>query len=85
MLTAKTTFLFTLATGERRSGLHALLAYVKISDDHPPVLQLTFVRDFVLKSWFVRQNMVRLEPLVLPCVDVPASEAICTVQTVINY
>ena len=84
MLTAKTTFLLALATGERRSGLHALLANVKISDDQPQ-LQLTFVRDFVLKSWFVRQNMVRLEPLVLPCVDVPASEAICTVQTVINY
>ena len=85
LLTAKTTFLLALATGERRSGLHALSANVQLSDDKPPTLHLTFVRDFVPKAWFLRQNKVRLEPLVLPCVDDPESEAICPVHTVINY
>ena len=85
LLTAKTTFLLALATGERRSGIHALSANVQLSDDQPPALHLTFVRDFVPKAWFLRQNKVRLEPLVLPCVDDPASEAICPVHNVINY
>ena len=40
---------------------------MQLSDDQPPTLHLTFVRDFVPKAWFLRQNKVRLEPLVLPC------------------
>ena len=40
LLTAKTTFLLALSTGERRSGLHVLSANVQLSDDKPPTLHL---------------------------------------------
>ena len=85
LLTAKTTFLLALATGERRSGLHALAADVELEHNTPPTLTLRFVDEFVPKSWFVRKNKVRLEPIVLPCVDDATCEAICPVHTVLRY
>ena len=42
LVTAKTTFLLAPATGERRSGLHALSHEVLLEDTTPAVMHLQF-------------------------------------------
>ena len=63
LITAKTTFLLALATGERRSGLHALSHEVLLEDATPTVMHLQFARDYVPKSWYIRKNKVGIEPI----------------------
>ena len=68
LLTAKTTFLLAFATGERRSGLHALSHDVHFEDTSPTVMHLHFVPDYVPKSWYIRKNKVGVDPIRIPCI-----------------
>ena len=85
LITAKTTFLLALATGERRSGLHALSHEVLLEDATPTVMQLQFTHDYVPKSWYIRKNKVGIEPIRIPCVADDALEQLCPVHTTIRY
>ena len=85
LLTAKVTFLLALATGERRSGLHALSHEASVDMDVPPSLVLRHVQGFVPKAWFLRKNRATLEDVVIPCVNDAATEQICPVHTTIRY
>ena len=85
VLTAKTAFLLALATGERRSGLHALSYDAHVDLECPPHLHLHYVEGYVPKAWFLRTKKVSLENIVLPCVNDAAAEAICPVHTTIRY
>ena len=85
LITAKTTFLLALATGERRSGLHALSHEVLLEDATPTVMHLQFARDYVPKSWYIRKNKVGIEPIRIPCVGDDALDQLCPVHTTIRY
>ena len=85
ILTAKTAFLLALATGERRSGLHALSHEASLVLECPPRLVLSYVEGFVPKAWFLKSKTATLKPVSLPCVDDAAVEALCPVHTTIRY
>ena len=85
LLTAKTTFLLALATGERRSGLHALSHDVLFEDTSPTVMHLHFVADYVPKSWYIRKNKVGVEPIRIPCIGEKPYEPLCPVHTTLRY
>ena len=85
LLTAKTTFLLALATGERRSGLHALSSEVLFEDSSPASMRLHFLDSYVPKSWFVRKNKVGVDAITIPCVDDEQLEQLCPVHTVVSY
>jgi hypothetical protein len=83
--TAKTTFLLALATGERRSGLHAISCNTRLEDSTPARLHLQFVEGFVPKAWFLKANRVSLAPIELPCVNEASCETICPVHVTLRY
>ena len=85
LVTAKTAFLLALATGERRSGLHALSHEVLLEDANPTVMHLQFTHDYVPKSWYIRKNKVGTDPIRIPCVGDDALEQLCPVHTTIRY
>ena len=85
LFTAKVTFLLALATGERRSGLHAFSHEASVNMTVPPRLVLKYVEGFVPKAWFLKKNRATLTDVEVPCVDDAATEQICPVHTTIRY
>ena len=85
LFTAKVTFLLALATGERRSGVHALSHEARVDMAIPPNLILKFVEGFIPKAWFLRKNRATLGNIEIPCVNDAATEQICPVHTTIRY
>ena len=85
LVTAKVTFLLALATGERRSGVHALSSDAQVSLTIPPTLVLHFVQGFVPKAWFLKKNKVTLPDIEIPCVNDAEVEQICPVHATIRY
>ena len=85
IFTAKVTFLLALATGERRSGLHAFSHEANVNLTIPPTLILKYVEGFVPKAWFLKANRATLTDVEIPCVDDAETEQICPVHTTIRY
>ena len=84
LFTAKVTFLLALATGERRSGLHAFSHEASVNITVPPRLVHKYIEGFVPKAWFLK-NRATLTDVEVPCVDDAATEQICPVHTTIRY
>ena len=82
LLTAKTVFLFALASGVRRHALAALR--------FPPLFKqgsvtVTYDHAFVPTSYFVRHNLTKLAPLSLPACPLPNLQRACPVRTLRAY
>ena len=82
VLTAKTVFLLALASGERRHAIAALQFPPTYSDG---CVTLSFNQSFVPKSYFLRHNLSRIRPLIIP--ECPNRELIqvCQVRTLRAY
>ena len=63
ILTANTVFLLALASGKRRHAMAALRNPPVFSDDS---VTLSFDQDYIPKSYFLRHNLSRIRPLVIP-------------------
>ena len=82
LLTAKAVFLLALASGERRSAL-AACAYPPTFDQDG--MHVSFCRDFVPKSYFVRKNQTAILPLFIPFVSDDNSLQVCPCRTMLFY
>jgi hypothetical protein len=80
-LTAKMVFLLALASGERRHALAAMRFPPSFSAD---AVTIEFDPDFVPKSYFLRRNLSRIKPLVLPSAPAHLVQ-VCPVATLRAY
>ena len=90
-LTLKTLFLVALATGKRRSELHALSTEVKWIKGGLRTAELTPVADFVSKTHMAMAGLGALKPIVLRSLDDMAGsegkeeKLLCPVHTLAYY
>ena len=90
-LTLKTLFLVALATGKRRSELHALSAEVKWIKGGLRTAELMPVADFVSKTHMATAGLGALKPIVLGSLDDMAGpegkeeKLLCPVRTLAYY
>jgi hypothetical protein len=82
LFTAKTVFLVVLASGDRCSALSALKMPPKIDVEDVTV---EFEDSFVPKSYFLRKNLTRVAPLVLPRVRTESLQQVCPARAVEAY
>lgn len=82
VLTAKTVFLLALASGERRHALAALCHPPRFADES---VTLHFKQEFVPKSYFLRHNLSRIGPIVIPACPNPSLVQVCPVRTLRFY
>ena len=80
-LTAKTVFLLSLASGERRHAIAALASPPRFGTGS---VTLSFHQEFVPKSYFLRTNLTRIGPLSIPACPVYLRQ-VCPVATLRAY
>ena len=80
-LTAKTVFLLALASGERR---HALAALASPPCFRAESVTLSFLQEYVPKSYFLRTNLTRIGPLSIPACPAHLRQ-VCPVATLRAY
>ena len=80
-LTAKTVFLLSLASGERRHAIAALASPPRFGTES---VTLSFHQEFVPKSYFLRTNLTRIGPLSIPACPVNLRQ-VCPVATLRAY
>jgi hypothetical protein len=73
-LTLKTVFLITLASGKRRSEVHALLHSRVRRDKHWSYVSLEPSSRFIAKNQLARQSTNILQPIVIPALSPTLSE-----------
>ena len=83
VLTAKAIFLVALASGDRRSAI-AALSYnaMKLSEDK---VCIGYDKEFVPKSYFVKKNITRIQPLSIPKIPGLDANPVCPVRTLVDY
>ena len=82
ILTAKSVFLLALASWERRSALAALAYPPRFDELH---MSISYHRDFILKSYFVRKNVTSLSPIRIPFVSEDSCVQVCPCRTTLFY
>ena len=82
ILTAKTVFLLALASGERRGALAALAYPPQFDESH---MSISYLRDFIPKSYFVRKNVTSLSPIRIPFVSEDSCVQVCPCRTTLFY
>ena len=80
--TAKAVFLVSLASGDRCHAL-AALAWPPSFDDNR--VRLSFLEDFVPKSFYVKTNQSRIQPLLIEGVLTNELKKVCTVNVLRSY
>ena len=83
VLTAKAIFLTALASGDRRSALAALDFNSLDLTSHN--LTVNYDIKFIPKSYFVKKNITRIEPLTIPKITSSNFLSVCPVHTLVDY
>ena len=80
--TAKTVFLLALALGKWRSALAALAYPPQFDESH---MSISYLRDFIPKSYFVRKNVTSLSPIRILFVSEDSCVQVCPCRTTLFY
>ena len=86
-LTLKTVFLLALATGKRRSELHALSANVQWMKGEETGVLLSPLAEFVSKTHIASRGLGALQPITVPslCGETQTDRLLCPVKTLEQY